>query len=576
MYKNIKFFSCLFLLMLGLSLAVRAQEQQTTLGLANDHYDRYEYQLAIPFYEKLAKKSNIKTTVLEKLAMSYLEVNNYEKAAAWYKVITQRKDADAESYLNYADMLKSVGDYVKAKEYYNLYSQRGTKSIKNKVLGVDSAMIWQTKPTGDTVKNLNVVNTSQSEWGAISNEARVLIFNSDSLRIGLFDKNYAINKNLYGRTGRRFQKIYQYSQASESPEFKQFSSVINGFRYHVGPIVFSNDYKTAYFTVTHSGLISHKKDRSHNFYGSRRLELFTSRYEKGSWQSPEAFKYNDVTKYSIGHATISNDEKVLYFVSDMPGGFGKTDIWFSEKMMDGSWSAPKNCGSEINTDDEEGFPILKAGILYFSSMGHPGMGGFDIFSSKGAKDQWGKVVNPQSPLNSSADDFYLFMKDEVNGYFSSNRKGGLGDDDIYTYHKHQDLMISAPEKPIVRVIPEALVARPEPGRRFIIYYDFDLSKIRNDAIPVLDTVAALMNRFPGMNISLSSHTDSRGKNAYNLLLSQNRATAAVAYLNKKGIAAKRITAKGYGEIQLVNQCKDGVYCSEAKHQLNRRTEVTIL
>ncbi|MGY0040696.1 OmpA family protein [Pedobacter sp. NJ-S-72] len=442
------------------------------------------------------------------------------------------------------------------------------------------SVVWLNKPRLDKVTNLSAINSAASEWGAVPDKDNNIIFSSDSLRPGLFDKKDKINKNIYGRTGRNFQKLYSYPlTGGGASSIKQFSGAINSFRYHVGPLVFSNDQQTAYFTVTNAEVINHTKDKVHSFYGSRRLELFISKFKDGQWQIPVSFAFNDPANFSVGHAALSKDENTLYFVSDMPGGIGKTDIWYSEKSGDGSWNSPKNCGPSINTAEEEEFPTLADDVLYFSSKGHPGMGGFDIFSSKGQKNQWSAAVNQKSPLNSQGDDFYLVMKDQTTGYFASNRPGGLGDDDIYTYNKIPEPAV-VPEKPvppIPPVVPVVVINKPEKGEKFIIYTIFDnISKIRPDAIPVLDSLAELMNKYPGMTIALSSYTDSRGKDNYNQALSQRRAAAALAYLIRKGIVKDRIKADGYGETHLLNDCKNGVKCTEAQHQLNRRTEVVVI
>lgn len=593
MYRIIRYYSGLSLIVMSSSLTLNAQDQKPILKIADEHYDRYEYKLAIPFYEKLAKRKNVKTALLEKLASSYLGINNYQKSAEWYKLIITRSDANPSSYLNYGDMLKSTGNYTKAKEIYAIYKQKGIIDVTARIAGSDSAAVWLSKPTPDQISNLAAVNTPSSEWGAVPARDNTIIFTSDSLRHNLFDKKDKINKNNYNRTGRSFQKLYTYTAGEQDP-IKQFSKTINDFKYHVGPVVFSEDQQTAYFTVTNAYALPHKKDKTRNFYGARRLELYSSKFKDGQWQKPESFAFNNAANFSVGHAALSKNGNILYFASDMPGGIGKTDIWYSEKSADGSWGTPKNCGPAINTTEDEEFPTVTADVLYFSSKGHAGIGGFDIFSSQGQKDQWSAVLNLKSPLNSQGDDFYLVMKDETSGYFASNRPGGAGDDDIYTY-KRLIIPPLVPEKPVTPaaavspVIPAVTtpiipavaapviaVKKPAKGERFIINYDFDKSDIRPDASLILDSLAELMHKYPKMSISLSSHTDSRGKAAYNLALSQRRAKAALTYLIQKGISSQRIQARGHGKNYLVNHCKDGVNCTDKAHEVNRRTEVIIL
>ncbi|MGY0040697.1 tetratricopeptide repeat protein [Pedobacter sp. NJ-S-72] len=140
MYRIIKYYSGLSILLIFTSLTANAQDQKPALKTADEYYDRFNYKQAIPIYEKLAKKNKVKTALLEKLAVSYLEINNYQKSADWYKLVITRSDANAESYLNYGDMLKSIGDYAKAKEIYALYKRKGVTDVNTRISGSDSAV----------------------------------------------------------------------------------------------------------------------------------------------------------------------------------------------------------------------------------------------------------------------------------------------------------------------------------------------------------------------------------------------------------------------------------------------------
>jgi len=266
---------------------------------------------------------------------------------------------------------------------------------------------------------------------------------------------------------------------------------------------------------------------------------------------------------------------VLYFASDRPGGQGGTDIWYCTRDASGGWAPPLNCGPVINTPDDELFPVVAENGLYIASNGHAGMGGLDVFNVAGAEAQWQEPVNMKPPYNSSYDDFYYVQNDAVSGYFSSNRPGGVGGDDIYTF----SYTPPAPETPRPEPRPEPVPEKkPEKGMVFVIrnlYYDFDKYNIRPDAALVLDSLVGVLNRYPDVRIELSAHTDSRGSDAYNMALSQKRAASAVQYLVSKGIAAGRLMSEGYGESRLVNGCSNGVRCAAADHQQNRRTEVKV-
>ncbi|SHH07969.1 OmpA family protein, partial [Pedobacter caeni] len=307
---------------------------------------------------------------------------------------------------------------------------------------------------------------------------------------------------------------------------------------------------------------------------------------------------------------------------------------------------------EINTTEEEAFPTTGPnGALYYSSKGKTGMGGYDIYSSNGEKGQWSKTQNLKYPLNSTSDDFYFVSHDGKTGYFSSNREGGAGDDDIYSFNdqtapamilaldgtvydqktkatldsvlvtltdgnglamnrkvttgngnfffgltKDQDYKVEISKLGYTSVLKtvstkgltksdtltmQAFLDKDkfEPGKTYVlrnIYYDFDKSNIRPDAARELNKLLAILKENPAIWIELSSHTDSRGSDQYNQWLSQSRANAATQYLIDRGIEKERIKARGYGETMLLNRCSDGVKCSHAEHQLNRRTEFKVI
>src|SRR5690606_29950880 len=293
------------------------------------------------------------------------------------------------------------------------------------------------------------------------------------------------------------------------------------------------------------------------------------------------------------------------------------------------------------------------GTLYYSSDGFAGMGGLDVFEATGGRQQWTPPRNLRFPLNSPGDDFAYLVTYEgeegIAGYLASNRKGGKGSDDIYsfTYEKPKIIILlrgTTSDKNTTNRLADvsvtlydgtreivakkrtdesgtfefvldrdksytvlgqkekyhadsakintlgitesdtlevALLLEPvfEVGKTFElenIYYDFDKHNIRPDAAAILDELVRTLRDNPTLKIELSSHTDSRGSDAYNLSLSQRRAQSAVDYLVGRGIARERMVAKGYGETRLVNDCGNGVPCSREQHQANRRTEVTVL
>jgi outer membrane protein OmpA-like peptidoglycan-associated protein len=333
----------------------------------------------------------------------------------------------------------------------------------------------------------------------------------------------------------------------------------------------------------------------------------------------------------------------MYFVSDIPGGFGGTDIYMSE-WVDGKWSKPMNLGSVINTQGNEMFPYYHTdGALYFSSDAHNTIGGLDVFITYNDGKRWATPENLNYPLNSTKDDFGFSMsKNNQTGFVSSSR---LDSDKMYTFDKHppkfnlfgfaHEKGTKTPEEGVTVEITNSITGevstvvsdiegkfkialKPEAryallctkigcfsksdeistiGRKYSedfyadfevehividkpivlenIYYDFDKWNIRPDAALELDKLVKLLNDNPDIDIEMGSHTDVRGNDQYNQVLSDKRALAAINYLIYQGIDSKRLTCKGYGEKVLVNKCQNGVICTEAEHQKNRRTEFKV-
>jgi outer membrane protein OmpA-like peptidoglycan-associated protein len=524
-------------------------------------------------------------------------------------------------------------------------------------------------PSAYTVSNLRAANTSFSDWGAEWYGDHSIVFTSDSLRTRALGKGSRADREIFRRTGHPFQKVYVADSTTRGVgAIRGFAPVMNFNTYHDGPVAFSPGGDTAYFTVTNPDApkdlgdkVSYREGKKVVTWTLRRLEiLWTAKDSSGNWGPSHPFAYNNPTHYSVGHAALSPDGQILYFTSDMPGGYGRTDIWYVRRQGDGSWSAPVNCGPEVNTEDEEAFPTIgKDGRLYFASKGHAGMGGYDVFVGIGQANQWQSVRNLGYPLNSSGDDFYFTVKDSLSGFLSSDRPGGKGSDDIYQYVVMAGPPVPGETFPALRVIvlktqvldsasgepidgaaivvshvkkglrwttitgPDGMdhqVIEPEAeykdsafkkgyaaggthvstvgvkgpdtlsvqvflqkslitGVVYILknlYYDYNKSYIRPDAALVLDKLVAYLRQYPHLAIELSSHTDSRGADAYNLSLSMRRAQAALKYLQSHGVAPGRVTIHGYGETRLVNGCSNNVPCTPAQHQANRRTEIRVL
>lgn len=501
----------------------------------------------------------------------------------------------------------------------------------------------QTTPGEYTIKNLDV-NTKKSDFGTA-------FLGKDKVIFAAPTDNTMIVRKTWKENGQKFLDLYTglITDDRQLIDKKRMPGDVNT-KYHEGGVAVSKDLKTIYFTANNFYEKKYLTDSS----GVNNLQMFRATLSvDGKWIEKEKLPFNHV-EYSIGHPALNHDDSKLYFVSDMPGGYGGADIYVVNIAEDGSFGVPKNLGPRINTPGREMFPYIgKDNVLYFSSDGHEGRGSLDIYASKIFDNTVSNPLNLGEPINGPADDFaYIIDDDKDRGFFSSNRDEGKGDDDIYSFLANPGLYIHCEQaisgvvrsessgdlipgarielrdasgnvletavasasdasytfssthcntayvvvgshkgylndersvKTVNDIDQPALVVNLNLPDQFVsnkvnintIYFDFDKYNIRPDAAKELDKVVQVMNEYPELLIEAGSHTDSRGKDKYNMKLSERRAKATVDYIVSKGIDASRITYKGYGETQLVNQCSNKVKCTEQEHQMNRRTEFTI-
>ncbi|MFH1321865.1 MAG: OmpA family protein [Bacteroidota bacterium] len=601
-------------------------------------YDRMAYAKAIPLLEKaMEQKEDVE--VLMKLAESYLKINNSSEAEKWYAKVVILPEAKPEHRLHYAKILKSNEKYDLAKIWYARYLDDFPTDERVIALlnSCDSLAGFSRESFLYHIKQMGL-DDSYSNFSPVK-YGNGMVFCSEKNS----DKTNQINP----WNERPYLDLYSADTdgAIITEDSKPFGKGINS-KFHEGPCTFSPDGKTIYFTRSNFS----RKKPGKSISNENNLKIYTSTLTGGSWQTPVALPFNS-DEFSCGHPTLTGDSKALYFISDMQGGFGGTDIYMSE-FIDESWSKPENLGGIINTKGNEMFPFLLTGhnnsqTLFFSSDGHEGIGGLDIYESRRSGNTWMKPGHLQFPVNGYKDDFGVMINpDKECGYFSSNRKNDGSIDHIYFFEKnYPTFLVDAVvvKKGTEEPVKEAFVKitdletgeanslftavngsftypigfrknylifanRPDYFSNTVlvstlgktrsdtikliieldqivinkpivlenIYYDYDKWNIRPDAAFELDKLVKVLEENPEITIELSSHTDSRGSDKYNMTLSQKRAGSAVNYIiTVGGIYDARITARGYGESKLVNNCKNNVFCSEDDHQMNRRTEFKV-
>jgi len=689
---------------------------------ADEQFRLLSYAKAIGSYEKVLKKG-FDPDVILKLAQCYRFTNDYTKASEYYEKAMLIENRDAEMDFQYGHLLLLEGKTNQARNRFLQFARLKPDDPRGKAYAdqcLDQRNLY--RDSSRYVITKMPFNSKSSDFGAFSYGGG-LIFSSSRKADGFLNKDFSwldapyLNLVHVPKTGK---------EVSDWGEPSAIKGDINT-QFHESNFTWSSNRKEIYFT--RNNYFQQKKGKS--MEGIVLLKIYGAVMDGLEGGEVTEFPYNN-DNYSVGHPSLSADGNQLFFVSDMPGGFGGRDIYVSE-WEGKDWGEPQNLGSGINTPGDEMFPFVhRDGTLYFSSDGHPGLGHFDVFeATKGAS--W-SVRNMGYPINSGYDDFAPYIeKDKKKGYFSSNRPGGAGDDDIYhfglsgalveilvldkvaqlpiegagvevtnlateevevlvsdanglvqftsdmaidfdvvvrsvefedqglevttradsneTFFSHK-VELYNPTPAITAIVIDKATGERLPGAnvsfedmstgefikrvadkngRFAIrlgdvrtytltvtnegylnftdivsttersydgdtiiplrlqkirinapivleniHYDFDKWFIRSDAIPDLMDLFSVLRDNPDIQIELSSHTDSRGSDPYNMVLSRKRAASAKAFLVERGIRPDRIVPKGYGESKLVNECDDGVECDEDKHFANRRTEFRIL
>lgn len=470
--------------------------QTNKLKLANRNFDNISYIEAIRNYEdflRLGKKANPEVKeALTKLAYSYRKVQDSQNAERVYAELlsTYGKDIESEIYLYYAQALASNGKYKESQKMYSKYGQEQAADMRGRkftVAYMDKSRFYEDSSTYK-VDYLYALNSRQSDFSPMFYK-NALVFVSARDEGGIIKRvfmqnqtpfldlfmfpdttqlrtdNLTMKKNGAGAIGMAslgtLEKEEEEKDEKPLTKVEQFSKTINS-KYHEGPATFFKDYKKIIFTSNNR---SKGKNRVSSD-GITKLKLYMATEGNRGWGNIIDLPFNS-PEYSCGHPALSPDDTKLYFVSDMPGGYGGTDIYVSE-YRDGQWSSPVNLGREINTEGNEMFPFVdENGNMYFASDGHEGLGGLDIFFVELREGiPMSDVKNLGAPINSAKDDFGLITDaNRSRGYFSSNRKRGYNDDNLYSFsHGCRELNVlvydADTKKPIenvdVRVLKDGL------------------------------------------------------------------------------------------------------------------------
>lgn len=383
----------------------------------------FAYASAIEFYSDALKNDTLRTALKQKIADSYRKLNDPENAALWYSKVVERTEFTPvpETYLYYAQALSSNQKYEEAKKWYEKYrlAATGEKRVNKKIEGLNNLQQFYSDSANYQINKV-ASNSAGPDFSPMWYKDGVVFVSSS--------EGNPYSKSEYSWDNTNYLDLF-FSVAAVNGDLskpKPFNKKVNT-KYHEGPLAFYDNEQKVVFTRNNyfNGKAHQSKD------GITTLELYFGERSGEDWTNIEPFIHNN-TEYSVGHPSITEDGNKMFFASDMPGGFGGTDIYVTY-FKNGSWTQPKNLGGVINTEGMEMFPYLNNSTLFFSSNGHEGLGGLDAYKASLVNDEPVKVSNLGYPISSSYDDFSLIIdKKERYGYFSTNRDDKIYDD-IYFF-----------------------------------------------------------------------------------------------------------------------------------------------
>lgn len=416
---------------------------QSDIELADKSYQLHAYQRAVESYEKIISTQPGNIHVISRLADAYRILNNNENAAKWYAQALNVKGVQEDVYLNYGKVLMALGQYDKAREQFTQYAVFQPAIGNQYVKSCDFAK-----------SSKDLKNVFKTEIGYVSTDAADFgpAFLGDQL---VWSSGRSDLKRKTGTqtawTGESGNQLF-VGDISDNGSIANTTFLKNDLKnkFNEGPVAISANGK--WVAYCKNNFIEGNRQIAD---AGVKLSIFIAQInENGDWMNEKAFPFNG-SEFSTGYPFLTEDGSALYFASDKNGGEGGYDLYVSYKRGD-NWAAPENLGAAVNTKGDEMSPFLANNILYFASDLQEGFGGLDIFKAESVAGDWGKVTNLGFGVNSSADDYGLIYNPKTGiGYFTSNRKGGRGLEDIY--------LIKKPAKTLTFTITDALDKTPVTG-----------------------------------------------------------------------------------------------------------------
>lgn len=423
---------------------------QSGLKKSNKEYDRWAYIESAKIYEKVLKRGYSSQDLLEKLGNSYYFNALYAEANKYYGQLFAEYGSEGiseEYYYRYAQTLEHIGENALSKKYYDIFVQKvGSEKQVAKFRASERELRDQIKANSNRYQGLEnlSINTPYADYGSY-------VYDNQLYFTSARDTG-SLSKKVHTWTDATFTSLYRHdleTRNDNKPAVKRIKGEVKSILNESTGVI-TKDGQTMYFT--RNNIIDGV--RKYDGEKSTLLKIYRAKLVDGQWKEVEELPFNS-NEFNTAHPALSNDEKLLYFASDRPGGYGGSDLWRVSIHDNGTFGGPENLGPAINTEFRDTFPFITSNDeLYFSTDGRVGLGGLDVFGVKTYADgSFGEVQNLGAPINTNADDFAYYIDYQTKqGFVSSNREGGKGNDDIYSFLEVRPLQLDCLQNLTVVVV----------------------------------------------------------------------------------------------------------------------------
>lgn len=434
---------------------VNAQNDDTKK--ADKHFNRLEFVDAIKDYEKLVSKGKANAYVYKQLAIANYNVSNASESARHFKqYLDAAEDPQAEDYLKYAQILLSSKDVEKAKKAYKEFANMSPNDSRAIAFKANPNFIEDLQNMAPNYKSVALdLNSEYSDYGGYENDTYLYFVSARNK-----------SRRTYGWNDQPTTDIYRAENVAGTFKNEELLKGDINSKFNEGTIAITNDGSTIYFTRI--DFLDGDYSKSEN--GISKLRIYEANLVNGEWIDIKPLPFTS-SEYSVSHPALSPDNSTLYFSSDMDGGYGQSDLYKVSINDDGSFGEPQNLGATINTEGRESFPFIDSeGKLFFSSDGHLGLGGWDVFHTSMNNGAYAEPQNLGAPINSHKDDFaFSYFNQIERGYVSSNRGENPLDDNIY----QAELLKPLDETNIIVTVVNFDTDAPLADSEVLIYDDED-------------------------------------------------------------------------------------------------------